>query len=495
MGLSEQLLRHVRAASAGIWVVSREPHEVEEEAIRLSGEQGWGCHTWDVSRGLRPIQDMDRVGTRMSPRDAAGAAFDPAIQHEKASLVLLHNFHRFLADPATLQALVNGIQAGKRTGVFSLVLAPTGAIPPELATYVQLLEHEPPTRDELRRLLNNLLEKPEDGEVPDNILAAASGMTRYEAEAAFADCIANDGRVSATTVWRKKAESLRKEGALEVYKGAEGLDSVAGLRQVKELAVRLFRPREKPTVGRAKGLLFLGVPGVGKTAVAKAVGNELGIPTVIGSIDALLSKYVGDSEANLRRVIRQVEAMSPCIWFFDEFEKSTSGQGQDNDAGVMTRIVGELLRWRQDSTAPVYTIMTCNDVSKLPAPLLRQGRLNATLFFDFPTREEKDGIWSLYLKTFAIDTDQPMPDDTDWTGAEVKGCCETAELLGVPLGEASRYVVPIAKTRGPELDELRAWADGRVLSASLPGIYSRGKKAGSRPEKRRNIRPAGDSMN
>ena len=65
------------------------------------------------------------------------------------------------------------------------------------------------------------------------------------------------------------------------------------------------------------------------------------------------------------------------------------------------------------------------------------------------------------------------PDDTNWTGAEIKSCCRLASLLDVPLVQAAQNVVPVAVTAGHKIEGLRQWASGRCLSADRTGVYSR----------------------
>ena len=80
-------------------------------------------------------------------------------------------------------------------------------------------------------------------------------------------------------------------------------------------------------------------------------------------------------------------------------------------------------------------------------------------------------IWSIYLDLYEIDRDQRMPEDTDWTGAEIKACCRLSALLDVPLVQAAQNVVPIAVTAAESVERLRTWASGRCLSAQQPGLY------------------------
>ena len=72
------------------------------------------------------------------------------------------------------------------------------------------------------------------------------------------------------------------------------------------------------------------------------------------------------------------------------------------------------------------------------------------------------------------------PDDTNWTGAEIKSCCRLASLLDVPLIQAAQNVVPVAVTAGAKIEGLRQWASGRCLSADRVGVYSRTDVGGGR---------------
>ena len=83
------------------------------------------------------------------------------------------------------------------------------------------------------------------------------------------------------------------------------------------------------------------------------------------------------------------------------------------------------------------------------------------------------------------------PDDTNWTGAEIKSCCRLASLLDVPLVQAAQNVVPVAVTAGDKIEALRQWASGRVLSADQPGIYSRESGADRNSRVRRVMREPG----
>src|SRR6185437_5193654 len=108
-----------------------------------------------------------------------------------------------------------------------------------------------------------------------------------------------------------------------------------------------------------------------------------------------------------------------------------------------------------------------------PPEFARAERFDGVFFLDLPNAAEKDLIWQLYRQQFGIAESQSRPDDTSWTGAEVKSCCRLAALLDVTLTQAAHHVVPVAVTAAEQVERLRSWASGRCLSASSPGIYQR----------------------
>ena len=138
----------------------------------------------------------------------------------------------------------------------------------------------------------------------------------------------------------------------------------------------------------------------------------------------------------------------------------------------------------------MFFVGTSNDISKLPPEFSRAERFDGCFFLDLPTSAEKDLIWRMYRQQFGIPEDQARPDDTDWTGAEMKSCCRLAALLDVPLTQAARNVVPVAVTAAESVESLRTWASGRCLSASAPGIYTRDGSASPKPGRRVNRGPA-----
>jgi len=106
-------------------------------------------------------------------------------------------------------------------------------------------------------------------------------------------------------------------------------------------------------------------------------------------------------------------------------KRPSSGVGSQGDSGVSTRLFGNLSRGCRSRIGRVF-IGTSNDISKLPPEFTRAERFDGVFFLDLPDRAEKEAIWSMYRAHFEIPDGQNRPDDTSWTGAEIKACCRLA---------------------------------------------------------------------
>jgi hypothetical protein len=477
--LKNLLSEYVRACFTGIWIESHEHEDALAEIAQLCRNEGWDLATWDIDQGLHVAGHNGSVDAGGQDPLAAIRALNGLSSEKGSGLLVLRNFHRFLQSAEIVQALARQIVAGKQNRTFIVVLAPIVQIPTELEKLFVCVEHELPQREQLQQIARGIAT--EAGELPDGpglerVLDAAAGLTRYEAEAAFSLSLVRAGQIKADAVWELKSQMLKKSGLLQLYRSTEGFDSLGGLAALKSFCKRsLLQPGRGNPLKRARGLLLLGISGTGKSQFAKCLGHETGRPTLILDIGALMGSLVGQSESNVRQALRIADAMAPCILFADEIEKALSGvasSGQ-SDSGVSARLFGSLLTWMNDHTSAVYLIATCNDISKLPPEFARAERFDAVVFLDLPGSDERQAIWQMYLRQFELDATQRLPNDENWTGAEIRACCRLAALLDLPLVQAAQNVVPVAVTAAESVERLRSWASGRCLSADKPGIYTR----------------------
>jgi hypothetical protein len=484
MTLAERLSEYVRAAFSGIWVQSHEHDEAVHEIAQLARQTEWTLASWDIDRGLSlngSNAESAAMPTAADPLSAIKAL--PALATpDGTALLVLRNYHRFLGSAEVVQALDSAISRGKQDRTFVVILSPVVSLPVELERAFVVIEHDLPGREQIEAIARSIATEP--GDLPEGdelglVLDAAAGLTRAEAENAFSLSLVRHGRVVPETLWELKTGMLKKSGLLTLHRGGETFSDLGGLDSLKGFTRKALGSRRGSRV-QAKGVLLLGVPGTGKSAFAKALGNEMNRPTLVMDVGALMGSLVGQTEERTRQALRIVDAMAPAILFVDEIEKALSGLQSAGNSGVSSRLFGTFLGWLNDHESDVFVVSTSNDISKLPPEFSRAERWDGTFFLDLPGQSEKDVIWRMYTERFGLNSNQPRPNDRDFTGAEIKSCCRLSALLDVPLVEAAQNVVPVAITAAESVERLRNWASGRCLSADRAGIYTR-NSGGSNP--------------
>jgi hypothetical protein len=433
----------------------------------------------------KPPQNAVKLACTIA-RDPAkflsGTGLNVADSPPERTLVVLRNFHHFFKNPLVISATEAAISAAQAHGGHVIILSPVVDLPAELRTRFIVVDHDLPSPTELHEILKGIddqLDQVSEDDVA-RVIKAASGLTREQAGQAFGLSLVEKGHPDPEIIWDLKAQSLEKTGQLKLYRGQDGFAQLGGLEQIKKFCRYALR-EEGPDAAQPRGVLLLGVPGTGKSAFAKALGNETHRPTVLFDIGAMKGSLVGQSETNLRRALAQADAMSPCVLFIDEIEKALAGsQGSGaNDSGVMRGMFGTLLTWLNDHESDVFVVATCNDIGSLPPEFSRAERWDAVFFMDLPSEDEKEAIWKIYGDLYSMEDQDPnfnphhvTIDDTDWTGAEIRACCRLSSLLNTTLEEAASFIVPVAITARETVESLRDWAKNRAVSASYPGRYS-----------------------
>jgi peroxin-6 len=147
---------------------------------------------------------------------------------------------------------------------------------------------------------------------------------------------------------------------------------------------------------KRSGILFYGPPGTGKTLLAKAIATEYSLNFFSVKGPELLNMYIGESEANVRRVFQRARDARPCVVFFDELDSVAPKRGNQGDSGgVMDRIVSQLLAeldgmsGGEDNGGGVFVIGATNRPDLLDPALLRPGRFDKMLYLGVSDTHEK----------------------------------------------------------------------------------------------------------
>lgn len=409
----------------------------------------------------------------------------------RGSLVFMHNAQRFCEDRVgqqigqVLQGVWNLRDAYKANRRTLVMLGPAFSLPPEIAQDVIVFDEPYPDDAALARVVAEQvaaagLDALSVGKVEEAV-DALRGLAAFTAEQVVAMSLDKDKGVDVDALWRRKIAVVEQTPGLSVDHGGESFDDVRGLANLKEFAGSLIRSKRSPTLyvrideieksfgglgsggGPAdntgtsqdrlgvmlkemedngwNGLIALGHAGTGKSLVTKALANTASkvtgrrVLSVALDLGATTSSLLGESERKIRATMKVI--------------KSLAAGGR------------------------VCFVATCNGLEILPPALKRRFRLG-TWMFDLPDKDEKKGMWSLNLAKYGLTTPKKIgaiPDDTDWTGADIRNVCDTADSLGCTLEQACQYTTFIAKSDPDAITRLRTLANGKYVSASRPGVY------------------------
>lgn len=385
-----------------------------------------------------------------------------------------------------------------------IVLTPSAEIPQELAGHATVIEWPLPDRQEIASILdaaiNSLPAEMKESAAPNGTreaaIDAAIGLSGEEAAACYAKSLVQLRRIDAATVSAEKKRVIARERVLEWFDPIpDGLDAIGGLEIMKQWLVNrrsAYSPEARAYgLPAPKGFFLAGVPGCGKSLTAKATATALGkVPLLRLDMGALRSKYVGESEGNLRKAFKTIEAVGRCVVWIDEIEKALAGStGTQGDGGVAADALGGILNWMQERSGEAFVIATANDVTGLPPELLRKGRFDEIFWIDLPTHTERKAIIRAALRQHnragvAIDESAIADITAEFTGSEIASLVPDAlfsafndgarEIETRDLIEAANGVVPLSKTMAEKISRLRSWGKERAKPASIPETSATG---------------------
>ena len=193
------------------------------------------------------------------------------------------------------------------------------------------------------------------------------------------------------------------------YEDIGGLDDVIQkLREMIELPLRYPEIFEKLGVEAPKGLLLYGPPGTGKTMLAKAVASETAAHFIHLSGPEIMSKFYGESEANIRGVFKEAEENAPSIIFIDEID-AIAPKRSEVTGEVERRVVAQLLALMDglESRGQVVVIAATNRPNALDPALRRGGRFDREIEIGVPDKKGRHDILQIHTRGV------PMAEDVD----------------------------------------------------------------------------------
>jgi SpoVK/Ycf46/Vps4 family AAA+-type ATPase len=494
--IHDQVRLYLRARVALIVVVTIEEQRALQvlDEVRRGRDSASDLITWDIADRF-----TSKAGAALPDAGDPVAALDKirdrAVKESgRRDIYVLKDFHEFWSkDPRVRRKLRSLAQQLIFTGSSVVVTTPSRVIPEELRDDAVVIEMPLPAEDALRGELEELIAKTRGvrAELSEHgrakLAQAALGLTTAQARRAFAKAIVRDEVLDdrdIDAVLAEKKAVIRESQALEFFAPQESPDDIGGLDELKRwlaLRERAFTD-EAATYGlpAPKGLALIGIPGTGKSLTAKMIGGLWRLPVLRLDVGALFGSLVGESEERVRRALRLAETVAPCVLWIDEIEKGFAAG--DLDGGTSRRVLGTLLTWMQEKTAPVFVVATANDVGALPPEIIRRGRFDEVFFLDLPTQAERREIIAVHLRKrrrdpARFDVRRLASESDGYTGAELEQAIIDAmysafaherDIATEDVITAIARTVPLSKSQREVIERLRAWLrDGRAQSASF----------------------------
>ncbi|RNE97107.1 putative proteasome regulatory ATPase subunit 2 [Trypanosoma conorhini] len=240
-----------------------------------------------------------------------------------------------------------------------------------------------------------------------------------------------DPHVSVMKVEKAPEETYADIGGLE--------DQIQEIKEAVEFPLSHPELYDEVGVKPPKGVILYGVPGTGKTLLAKAVANQTSATflRVVGS--ELIQKYSGEGPKLVRELFRVAEENSPSIVFIDEIDAIGTKRYDTDSSGAkeVQRTMLELLTQLDgfDSCNDVKVIMATNRIETLDPALIRPGRIDRKIEFPFPDEKTKKMIFEIHTSRMSLAEDVDISEfihaKDEMSGADIKAICTEAGLLAL----------------------------------------------------------------
>jgi len=486
-------LKHARRVSAPlVSITTADPMAVMKLIAKNLNGNGTPIVVWDVLRGCNPLNDAGKDVAKLTGEGEEDMTvgnpaklLELAMGFPQRTMVFMLNADQYLKEqdtPAVLQGVWNLRDEYKQDGRMLILLSVGLQLPSALKDDVLVMDEPLPDAEQLKTIVVEQDQaatagKPDrklmDPATLERAVEAVQGLSAFAAEQTVAMSLRSVG-IDLDHAWTSKKSQVEQTRGLSIYRGGETFKDIGGLGQIKEYLSSLMNGRKPPKTivwldevektGLASrgdtsgvnqdqegtllswmedqdvfGVMLLGVPGCGKSAICKAVGSEFDRVVIRLDLGAMMGSLVGQSQQQLRQALKVVEAVG----------------GKDT-------------LW----------LATSNSIDGLSGAM--RSRFTDTFFFDLPTKEERKPIWNVWMKKYELKGNAPDGSvDDGWVGRNIRQCADKAYRMDVSVFEAARFIVPVGQVERQEIERLRKGADGKYLSASEAGVYHAPRTGGS----------------
>lgn len=487
--MKNQIINYIRAGYPGLYITSHEEQRVESEMRAVAKDVKFQLFAWSVTDGIiKPHDDPGKVES-IKDTQSPDAALQEFAKLPEKSILLLRDFHMFLAEPNPLlfRLLKDTLALGKASNRVLVIVGCQLRLPPELEKEITVIEFKLPDREQLLGILEAIAAEAKvklNGNT-EKLLDAAGGLTTLEAENAFSLSVVEADDITPEVVAREKSYTVKKNGLLEIVESEVTLDQIGGLELLKADLVdqRNLFTKEAREYGlpAPRGKLVVGQPGTGKSLTATAVRSVFGLPLVRLEAGRIFGSFVGESERNWRTAFNTVKAIAPCVFWIDEVDGLFAGAESSGrtDGGTTGRVIKAILQDMQFNGEGIFFIFTANDIDGLPDPLI--DRLDVWSV-DLPHAAEREAIWQIHItkrnrspKKFDLPELARLTDgfsgrqiEQVWLKAMTRAFNAKREPTNGDVAHVCKGVVPTSVTMKDAIDRRRKRLENRATPASAP---------------------------
>jgi len=277
----------------------------------------------------------------------------------------------------------------------------------------------------------------ERGLTPEKLASITSGLNLKNLESLASESYEKDEPITLEIMRQKKKQIIENDaaGLLEFMETSYDLSHVSGHDFVKKRfknaakAIKKGRPDVLPM-----GYLIAGPVGTGKSFMVSAFAGEIGIPMV--KFRNFRTKWQGETESNLERVLNILVAMSPVGVMIDEADAFLGNRNQEGDSGTSNRVFAQIASFMGNTEYRgkiIWFLITCRP-DLIPIDLKRQGRAEEHLALFYPeSKKDREDLFKTLVKKLKLDIRNfPISDlfrkfDHDYSGADLEGVLKRAE--------------------------------------------------------------------
>lgn len=343
----------------------------------------------------------------------------------------------------------------RKGSLFVAVVPSLSFVPESLRNIVNIVDKSYAERAEIRGELEkavNMLKRrglvPKSFRVTEELVDSAVGLSLDEIQSAIMQSIYLHGEIKPEVFRDMKIQKLASMG-VRYIEPKHTLEDVGGMRIIKEeirkRIIELSKNKElaeKYNIPPPRGFLLAGIGGTGKSWFVKALAGELGRPVIQLNASDFMSKYVGESEQNLRRILKLADEINAIV-FIDEIDaiamsRETVSAG---DSGVTRRIINQIMEFLGDRDRRAMVIGATNVIEQMDVNFLRAGRFDKIFHVsppDMKARKEILRIHGLKLNPpqegikFEDGVFDRVAQETHlWTGAELEALVNEAKYCAI----------------------------------------------------------------